>query len=307
MNFLSQKLKATLYAVATGASKSIRAICAVSRLPYESIRRQLSRLYKVKELYTRFVLEKYCPGDTALVVIDPTYLRELTDGLIVAGLLVPGMGRCIPLYWEHFNWKETEREQEGLYSRNLFQGSFLRKLKKLVYPRTLIIIADREFGRTGFFEVLKKAGIYWVIRLPKNNYPPKLGDHLEFSDEAHDEPWLLCFRLPPGYNPSELYFLRMRIEETFRDAKSLLAMKVILNRLTNPLVKEGLVLLLFASWLLLADLGSQATKNQFLRQSVLNMAERGYYSTITLGRLWLCACAIRALAEVIAWQELTGG
>ena len=137
------------------------------------IRRQVSRLYEVKELYARFVLEKYCPRDTALVVIDPTYLRELTDGLIVAGLLVPGMGRCIPLYWEHFNWKETEREQEGLYSRNLFQGSFLRKLKKLVYPRTLIIIDDREFGRTGFFEVLKKAGILLGNKAPKEQLSPK--------------------------------------------------------------------------------------------------------------------------------------
>lgn len=307
MNFLGQKLKASLYAVATGANKSIRAICAVSRLPYETVRRQVSRLYEVKELYARFVLEKYCPQDTALVVIDPTYLRELTDGLIVAGLLVPGMGRCIPLYWKHFNWKETETKQDGLYSRNLFQGSFVRKLKELVYPRTLIIIADREFGRTGFFEVLKKAGIYWVIRLPKNNYPPRLGDCIEFSDEAHDEPWLLGFRLPLGYNPVELYFLRMRIEETFRDTKSLLAMRVILNRVSHSLVKEGLVLLLFASWLLLAELGSQAIKTQVLRQSILNMAEKGYYSAITLGRLWLCACAIRAFTELFVWQELMGG
>ena len=109
MTFLSEKLKATLYAVATGGGKSIRAICAVSGVPYETIRRHLLCLHKLKEIYARYVLERYCPGDVALVVIDPTYLKELTDGIIVAGLLVPWPGRCIPLYWEHFNWKDRER------------------------------------------------------------------------------------------------------------------------------------------------------------------------------------------------------
>ena len=99
----------------------------------------------------------------------------------------------------------------------------------------------------------------------------------------------------------------MRIEETFRDAKSLLAMRVILNRVSHSLLKEGLVLLLFASWLFLAKLGSQAIKSQVLLQSVLNMAEKGYYSPITLGRLWLYACAIKAFIELIEWQELMGG
>ncbi|MEO0191679.1 MAG: hypothetical protein ABIM46_02725 [candidate division WOR-3 bacterium] len=49
-----------------------------------------------------------------------------------------------------------ENDGDGLYSRNLFQGRFMRNLKRLVYPRTLIVIADREFGRTRLFEVLKK-------------------------------------------------------------------------------------------------------------------------------------------------------
>ncbi|MEO0211738.1 MAG: hypothetical protein ABIN66_07800 [candidate division WOR-3 bacterium] len=89
-------------------------------------------------------------------MIDPTYLKELREGIIVAGLLVPWLGRCIPLYWERFSWEEMENEGDGLYSRNLFQGRFMRNLKRLVYPRRLIVIADREFGRTRLFEVLKK-------------------------------------------------------------------------------------------------------------------------------------------------------
>ena len=103
MNILPQKLKALACVVATGAYRSIRTICAVSCIPYETARRQLSKLSKLKKAYARFVLERYCKGDVALVVIDPTYLKELVDGIIVAGLLVPGLRRCIPLYWKHFN------------------------------------------------------------------------------------------------------------------------------------------------------------------------------------------------------------
>ncbi|MEO0257367.1 MAG: transposase [candidate division WOR-3 bacterium] len=183
----------------------------------------------------------------------------------------------------------------------------MRNLKRLVYPRRLIVIADREFGRTRLFEVLKKAGIYWVIRVPKNSYPPKLGDYRCFSDEGHDEPWLLCYRLPPGYDPVELYHLRMRIEQTFRDAKSLLSMRAIINRVNNPSLKDGLILLLFASWLFLVEVGRKAKESGVLLQSLLNMAENGYYSPITLGRLWLCACATRTLNELLVQQGLTGG
>jgi len=299
MNFLPQKLKALAHTVATGAQRSIRTICAVSRIPYETARRQLSKLSKLKEAYARFVLERYCGKDVALVVIDPTYLKKLVEGIIAAGLLVPGLGRCIPLYWECFNWKELEKNPDGLYSRNLFQESFIRKLKKLVYPRKLVIIADREFGRTRLFEVLRKSGIYWVIRVPKTSYPPKLGDYMEFSDEAHDEPWLLSYRLPQEYNlnPAELYYLRMRIEQTFKDAKSALSMRVILNGVKNQNLKDGLILLLFSAWLLLAEAGMKAKESKLLPESILRMGERGYYSRITIGRLCLAACAMSALAE----------
>jgi len=239
MNFLPQKLKALAHTVATGAQRSIRTICAVSRIPYETARRQLSKLSKLKEAYARFVLERYCGKDVALVVIDPTYLKKL------------------------------------------------------------VIIADREFGRTRLFEVLRKSGIYWVIRVPKTSYPPKLGDYMEFSDEAHDEPWLLSYRLPQEYslNPAELYYLRMRIEQTFKDAKSVLSMRVILNGVKNQNLKDGLILLLFSAWLLLAEAGMKAKESKLLPESILRMGERGYYSRITIGRLCLAACAMSALAE----------
>ena len=115
MNFLKEleKFKAILYAVATGGARSIRGICAVAGVPYETTRRRLLSLSGLKEQYARFVLERYCPGeDVALVVIDPTYLKELVDGILVAGLLVPGLGRCVPLYWEHFNWRKMEEEEK---------------------------------------------------------------------------------------------------------------------------------------------------------------------------------------------------
>jgi len=84
-------------------------------------------------------------------------------------------------------------------------------------------------------------------------------------------------------------------------------MRTILKRVSGSHIKEGLILLLLASWLLLVESGNKAEELGLLRQSVLNMAKKGYYSAITLGRLWLCACAIRCLGELLGWQELTGG
>jgi len=312
MNFLSfsPKFKAMLWAVATTRPASIRSMSAAARVPYETARRALFRLSCLKEAYARFVLERYCPGeDVALVVIDPTYLKELVDGILVAGLLVPGLRRCVPLYWEHFNWRKMEERENGLYSRNLFQRRFIRRLKELVYPRKLVIIADREFGRLSFLKALKKAGISWVIRVPKNGYPPRIGEHILFQEPGHDEPWLLSFRLPSGYDldPVKLYSLRMRIEETFRDAKSLLAMRTLLNRIKHDPVREGLILLLFVSWLLLKMAKEASEKYRILPQGLINLVNRGYYSDISFGRLWLCACATMMLEQSPVLQELMGG
>jgi hypothetical protein len=60
----------------------------------------------------------------------------------------------------------------------------------------------------------------------------------------------------------------MRIEQTFKDAKSALSMRVILNGVKNQNLKDGLILLLFSAWLLLAEAGRKAKESKLLPESI---------------------------------------
>ena len=169
------------------------------------------------------MLQRWAKGEGVVVVaVDPTYTKGLEEGFLVASLVVDKRGRSIPLWWERFNWREVE--ERGIESRNLFQRRFVLKLKELVYPKKLVILADREFGRKAFLRFLKKKGIYWVIRHPKHSWPPEEGEGLKVP--GAEEPYLLSWRLPEELegkvNPTRLYLRRMSIEESFRDAKSVL-------------------------------------------------------------------------------------
>ena len=167
------------------------------------------------------------------------------------------------------------------------------KLKELVYPKKLVILADREFGRKAFLRFLKKKGIYWVIRHPKHSWPPEEGEGLEIP--GAEEPYLLSWRLPEeleGFNPAKLYLRRMSIEESFRDAKSLLKLVELVNRIKDSQVKEGIAFLVFASLGFSVRVAEIALKAPYgllgsLPKGFLGLFKRGYYSLIYLGRLCL--------------------
>lgn len=295
-----KKLTKALKTLAKGHVKSIRQLAYYCAWPYESTRRWIKSLSseEAKRSFARWVLRRWCGSeDYVLVALDPTYLRAYEEGLLVASLVItkgPGKGRAVPLYWEGFNWKEMEEENQGMYSRNLFQKRFVQKLKQLVYPRKLVIIADREFGRKSFLEFLKKKGIYWVIRHPKHSWPPNQGEGLVVKNPKEpSEPYLLSFRLPSDdLEPVSLYLRRMSIEESFRDAKSSFGLRKLLRRVEDREVKEGLVFLIFASIALVRlvaeELGSDPTKPPpHIRESLYKLFQQGYYSLIYIGRLCL--------------------
>lgn len=82
---------------------------------------------------------------------------------------------------------------------------------------------------------------------------------------------------------------RVTIEESFRDAKSVLGLVKLLGRVRDPWVKEGIAFLVFASLAFLRDLAEEAPEALLdlleLPEGFLGLLKRGYYSLTYLGRL----------------------
>ena len=86
-------------------------------------------------------------------------------------------------------------------------------------------------------------------------HAPALGDEREilWGEPGFQEPWRLVARKEG--NPVQLYRKRMRIEALFRDLKSLLHMGGLLRRVSDELVKEGLITLILLTWLFVFLIG----------------------------------------------------
>ena len=299
------KLTQALKTLTTKPVKSIRQLAYLCTQPYETTRRWLKNLASPerKEAFARQVLQRWAPHqDVVVIALDPTYLQGYREGILAAALIVEGRRRAIPLYWESFCWAEMEKESEGLCSRNLFQQRFVLKLKELVYPRTLVVVADREFGRRGFVVFLKKKGIYWVIRFSRRSGPPGEGEWKEVRNPKDPgDPYRLSYRLPrAGWDPVALYGRRMGIEEMFRDVKWGFGLGELLRRVRDKGVREGWIFLVFSALVFLWMVG-EGWERRGLGRGLRGLLRRGYYSVVSLGRIGL-GCGMRPAPGI--WREI---
>ncbi|MEJ5239878.1 MAG: transposase [Anaerolineales bacterium] len=201
-----------------------------------------------------------------------------TKGFWVMVLATPYRGRAIPYSFLTYSSKTIA---QGLESRNLNHFRLFGELKDLPGGRPLVL--DREFSYTELLERLVEEGIHFVIRLDLRNRPPK------FCDEPGRE---VVLTLSPGetvtyrkvwyrgkvclnvvgvwkkglaeplwvmtdLEPEEglrLYQARMKIEQTFRDLKSLLGMERLMNKQQIYMEKMiALLLLVFAASMLVGE------------------------------------------------------
>ncbi|MEO0211073.1 MAG: transposase [candidate division WOR-3 bacterium] len=222
-------------------------------------------------------------GDEDTVcLMDPTYLRETEERLLVFAVYDEFSGKAIPLWWVYQEW-ETLRRNPPL-SANLLVERAVRKLRELL-GHTFILVADREFPSQRFRAKLMKAGIGYVIRLRENSSPPAEGEHgITYQEKEHKEPWNLVSRKEA--NPVKAYKKRMRIEHLFRDLKGLFGMREVLRRIRDPVVRKGLITLIMLAWLLAFLRGLYALVKGLLSQDDPLVREflRGYIS-INLGDL----------------------
>lgn len=253
---------------------------------YRTIDRTLPGLDASKAL-----MRLYDP-ESPFVLVDPTemerrqakktdYVGRLSDGKSLGFWMVvfaqPYRGRAIPF---HFGIYSEATLNEEVSSRNIEWHKMLLEVKELVGETPLVF--DREFSAQKWLDALEQSGCSWVIRLNK-------GSGVKFTDEQGEEFPLLVekgerveikgayYRGNTKVNVSgvwregckeplwvignlapeqlvEVYERRMKIEQTFRDAKSLLGMEKVMSKKREQLeITLALVLLAYALGLMVGE------------------------------------------------------
>lgn len=253
---------------------------------YRTIDRTLPKLDARKAL-----MRLYDP-ESPFVLVDPTemerpqakktdYVGRLSDSKTLGFWMVvfaqPYRGRAIPF---HFGTYSEATLNEEITSRNIEWREMLLEVKELVGDTPLIF--DREFSAQKWLDALEQTGCSWVIRLNKNSgvkFTDEQGEELPLLVEKGErreiegayyrgitkvnvvgvwregfkEPLWVMGNLPPE-RLIEVYESRMKIEQTFKDAKSLLDIEKVMNKKREQLeVTLALVLVAYALGLMVGE------------------------------------------------------
>jgi hypothetical protein len=247
----------------------------------------------LKRADPRLALWRLFQEDAEFVIGDPTeierpqawkteYVGKLKDGktrgfsaLILA---TPYRGRAIPCGMLTYSSRTIAQQAD---SRNLNHYRAFAALKDLLGGRPLVL--DREFSYLELMLNLMEEQINWVIRLNLRANPPKFYDQdgkeaaLTISPgetvilnkvgymgkvlvnvigvwkKGLDEPMWIMTNLE-AKRGLQIYFKRMKIEETYRDLKSLLGMTKLMNKKQVYMEKMvALLLLVFTIGLLVGE------------------------------------------------------
>jgi len=241
----------------------------------------------------RAALWRLFQEEAGFVIGDPTeierpnawkteYVGKLKDGktrgfwaLILA---TPYRGRAIPCGMVTYSSKTIA---QGLDSRNLNHFRAFDGLKDMLGGRPLVL--DREFSYLELMLNLFEEQINWVIRLNLRANPPKFydddGKEVALSISPGEtvvlsHVWYMgkvCMNVVGTWNIGlteplwvmtnleakqglQIYFARMKIEETYRDLKSLLGMTKLMNKQQVYMEKMvSLLLLTFTIGLLVGE------------------------------------------------------
>jgi hypothetical protein len=229
-------------------------------------------------------------------------------------------GRSIPVCWASCK----KHVYDGHRSRNAFEESLLLMLRSMIPQEvTVILLADRGFGRTELARFCQKHHFSYVIRIQPNvhvncaSYKGKLLDYpvqkgickllksvLYRSQEnpvtqnivirwvrdlpaKRDECWFLMTDLQAGgAKISQLYGQRMTIEELFRDHKNKRnGWSLRDTKITRPERLDRLLLILAIAYLLLCGVGLIALKTG--TPGDWASSSKNECSVFTIGRIML--------------------
>jgi len=247
----------------------------------------------LKKADPRTALWRLFQEEAEFVIGDPTeierpqawkteYVGTLKDGKTkgfwALVLATPYRGRAIPCGLVTYSSKTIAQNVD---SRNLNHFRAFAELKDMLGERPLVL--DREFSYLELMLNLAEERVNWVIRLNLRANPPKFYDqdgkeviltispgetvilnHIWYMGKVRvnvvgvwkkglTEPMWVMTNLE-AKRGLRIYFARMKIEETFRDLKSLLGMTKLMNKRQIYMEKMiGLLLLTFTIGLLVGE------------------------------------------------------
>ena len=247
----------------------------------------------LKTVDPRTALWRLFQEEAEFVIGDPTeierpqawktaYVGTLKDGKTkgfwALVLATPYRGRAIPCGLITYSSKTIAQNVD---SRNLNHFRAFEALKDMLGERPLVL--DREFSYLELMLNLVEEQVNWVIRLSLRAHPPKFYDQdgkevaLTISPGEtviHNRLWYMgkvCVNVIGTWKKGlseplwvmtnltakeglRIYFARMKIEETFRDLKSLLGMTKLMNKQQVYMEKMlALLLLTFTIGLLVGE------------------------------------------------------
>ena len=244
--------------------------------------KQLQRF--LLETDPRLVLGRLFQSEAAFVIGDPTdlprphayktaYVGKLKDeqyGFWLLLLATPFRGRAIPFHFVTYSSRVLSERAE---SRNQYHLRAFAGVKTLLGERPLVL--DREFSYEWLLADLVAERVHFVIRLNLGSHPPIFrdrrgkridltvaqGETVRWLNVAyrgnvrvnligvwktglHEPMWVMSDLVPE--QALEIYFARMKIDETFRDLKSLLHLDHVMNKDQTQMEKVvALVMLAF--------------------------------------------------------------
>ncbi|HZQ08735.1 MAG TPA: transposase [Anaerolineae bacterium] len=201
-----------------------------------------------------------------------------TRGFWLLLLATPYRGRALPCHFITYSSRTLAAEAE---SRNLNHLHAFQPLKALLGDKPLVL--DRDFSYLELLEALRAAQINFVIRLKVGAQPPQFFDENKQRIELRVDPGKTAVYRgilykgkvrvnvigywQPGYAEplwvmtnlkaelaGQIYFARMKIEETFRDLKNLLGLEKVMNQQQAKMEQiVALVLLAFTLGVLVGE------------------------------------------------------
>ncbi len=193
-----------------------------------------------------------------------------TKGFWLLTLATPFRGRALPFHFVTYSSKTISEEES---SRNLKHLHAFAAIKDLLGEKPLVL--DREFSYLELLENLTAERVHFVIRLQLGSHPPHLtnaqhqtitleiapGDtemyrQIYYKDcvkinvigvwtKGFSEPlWVMTdLKAEAGL---DIYFQRMKIDESFRDLKTLLHLDTLMNK--KPELMEKMIALVMLAY-----------------------------------------------------------
>jgi DDE family transposase len=261
------------------------------------------------------------------VLLDWTDLHDDIHETLVAS--VSFGGRALPVAWstsaKGLYWKSRNKLETSLCL--VIKGLLPPGVE-------LVVVADRGYCRASFLKGLRRAGINFIVRIRKDVHliqgrgrgpvgkrqiaRGQVRDlvNAEFGEDARVEvrcvitfglgyrgkvpkqPWYLVTNLSPAELTSggviEAYRLRMRIEENFRDFKSMrFGFQLRSVHLSDPKRYDRMLAIATVALLLLVHIGQRVEAAGFHRGFKANTTPRRTHSLFQLGLAFLTRYRIR--------------